>query len=56
LPRGLSSGESVETELRVARAELEGRKELRVDLVREGIAWFAECGSEPVVVPLPADG
>ncbi|HEY7562777.1 MAG TPA: class I SAM-dependent methyltransferase [Gaiellaceae bacterium] len=56
LPRGLSSGESVETELRVARAELEGRKELRVDLVREGIAWFAECGSEPVVIPLPADG
>ncbi len=30
-------------------------RELRVDLVREGIAWFADYGSEPVVVPLPDD-
>jgi SAM-dependent methyltransferase len=53
LPRGLSSGESVETVVRVPRAALEGRAELHVDLVREGIAWFAEYGSEPAVVALP---
>ena len=32
---------------------LKGRAELHVDLVREGIAWFAEYGSEPAVVALP---
>jgi SAM-dependent methyltransferase len=56
LPRGLSSGESVEAVLRIPRGDAEGRVELHVDLVREGIAWFADYGSEPVVVPLPNDG
>jgi SAM-dependent methyltransferase len=56
LPRGLSSGESVETELRVPRADVQSRTELHLDLVREGIAWFADYGSEPLVVPLPDDG
>jgi SAM-dependent methyltransferase len=56
IPRGLSSGESVATELRLQRADVEGRREIGVDLVREGIAWFAEYGSEPLVVPLPDDG
>jgi SAM-dependent methyltransferase len=49
LPRGLSAGESVATELRVPRADVEGRSELCVDLVREGIDWFGD----PVAVPLP---
>jgi SAM-dependent methyltransferase len=53
LPRALSSGESVETVVRVPRAAVEGRAELHVDLVREGIAWFVEYGSEPAVVALP---
>jgi SAM-dependent methyltransferase len=56
LPRGLSAGESVSTELRVPRAALEGQDELRIDLVREGISWFADYGSEAVVVPLPDAG
>jgi hypothetical protein len=25
--------------------------EVRIDLVREGLAWFSELGSEPLVVP-----
>jgi SAM-dependent methyltransferase len=56
LPEGLSSGQSVETAIRVPRAEVEGRPELHVDLVREGIAWFAHYGSQPLVVPLPGTG
>jgi SAM-dependent methyltransferase len=56
LPRGLSSGEAAEMKLRVPRAAVEGWTEICVDLVREGIAWFAEYDSEPLVLPLPDDG
>jgi SAM-dependent methyltransferase len=56
LPRGLSSGESAEMKLRVPRAAVEGWTEICVDLVREGIAWFAEYDSEPLVLPLPDNG
>jgi SAM-dependent methyltransferase len=55
LPRGLCSGESAGVDVRLPRARLAGQRELGVDLVREGIAWFAEYGSPPLVVPLPAD-
>jgi hypothetical protein len=55
LPRGLSSGESAEMKLRVPRGAVEGWTEICVDLVREGIAWFAEYDSEPLVLPLPYD-
>jgi SAM-dependent methyltransferase len=48
LPRGISSGESVAVLVRVA-AEAAAR-EVQVDLVREGFAWFAELGSKPLVV------
>jgi hypothetical protein len=44
--------EAIATEVRVPRASVEGRREVGVDLVREGIAWFAEYGSEPLLVPL----
>jgi SAM-dependent methyltransferase len=53
LPRSLSPGDSVGAEVRVSRAAVEGSGELGVDLVREGIAWFAEYGSSPLIVPLP---
>jgi hypothetical protein len=53
LPRSLSPGESVGAEVRVSRAAVEGSGELGVDLVREGIAWFADYGSSPLIVPLP---
>jgi SAM-dependent methyltransferase len=51
--RSLSPGESVGAEIRVARAAVKGSGELGVDLVREGIAWFADYGSSPLIVPLP---
>jgi hypothetical protein len=53
LPRSLSPGESVGAEVRVSRAAVEGSGELRLDLVREGIAWFADYGSQPLIVPFP---
>jgi SAM-dependent methyltransferase len=56
LPRSLSTGESLRLEIRVPRASVEGRKELGIDLVREGISWFAEYGSPPLVIRLPDEG
>jgi hypothetical protein len=48
LPHGVSPGESVNVLIRVD-AEASAR-EVRIDLVREGLAWFTELGSEPLVV------
>jgi SAM-dependent methyltransferase len=52
LPRAVRPGESVEVRVRVARRDLGGARELYVDLVCEGVAWFAELGSKPLVVQL----
>jgi SAM-dependent methyltransferase len=52
LPWSLSPGESVSLEVRVPRERVEGRDAIAVDLVREGVFWFAEAGSQPLVVPL----
>jgi SAM-dependent methyltransferase len=53
LPRSLSPGESVGAEVRIPVGSVEGGREVGIDLVREGIAWFVEYGSSPLVVPLP---
>ena len=52
LPRAVARGEQVEVELRLPRV---GHRELVVDLVREGIAWFADYGSPPIVIRPPQD-
>jgi SAM-dependent methyltransferase len=49
LPHGLSSGASVPVLIRLDADAV--RREVRVDLVREGLAWFSELGSEPLVLP-----
>jgi hypothetical protein len=54
LPGPLSPGESACLELRVSRERAQGRGEIAVDLVREGVFWFGDVGSEPLVVPVPA--
>jgi hypothetical protein len=48
LPHGVSPGASVSVLIRLD-ADAVGR-EVRIDLVREGLAWFSELGSEPLVV------
>jgi SAM-dependent methyltransferase len=53
LPRSLSPGESVSAEVRIPIASLQGRQQVGIDLVREGIAWFADYGSSPLIVPFP---
>jgi SAM-dependent methyltransferase len=53
LPRSVSPGESVGAEVRIPAGSFEGGREVGIDLVREGIAWFVDYGSSPLVVPLP---
>jgi SAM-dependent methyltransferase len=50
LPRALSSGDSATLEVRVPREQALGREAIAIDLVREGVFWFAEAGSQPIVV------
>ena len=50
LPRSVSPGETVEVEVAV-RAEDAPSGRVAVDLVREGLAWFSEGGSEPLALP-----
>ncbi|MGI9540221.1 MAG: class I SAM-dependent methyltransferase, partial [Miltoncostaeaceae bacterium] len=53
LPRSVPAGGSVEVTLKLERAALGDARELAVDLVAEGVCWFAEGGSRPALVPLP---
>ena len=55
LPRSISPGESVAAEVRIPVESIEGRTEMRIDLVREGIAWFVDYGSLPLVAPLQTE-
>ena len=53
LPRSVSPGETVNVELKLSRERLGGAESITVDLVREGIFWFSETGSKPLVLPVP---
>ena len=53
LPRSVSPGETVSVELKLSRERLGGAESITVDLVREGIFWFSETGSNPLVLPVP---
>jgi SAM-dependent methyltransferase len=53
LPRAISPGESIGAEVRVPITRVQGSREIRIDLVREGIAWFADYGSSPLLLPPP---
>jgi SAM-dependent methyltransferase len=52
LPRPLAPGDSATVELRVPRAAAHGRDAIALDLVREGMFWFEQNGSSPLVVPI----
>ena len=54
LPRSLSPGDSITLEVRVPRESAQGRDAIALDLVREGVFWFSEAGSQPLVVPIPS--
>jgi SAM-dependent methyltransferase len=53
LPSAPAPGESTTVELRVPRDTVQGRDAITVDLVREGVCWFGDIGSEPLVLPVP---
>jgi SAM-dependent methyltransferase len=50
LPRSVSPGETVSVELKLQREQVGPDETVAVDLVREGIFWFSEAGTEPLVV------
>jgi SAM-dependent methyltransferase len=52
LPHALAPGDEVEVELSVPRSAVGDSRQIAVDCVREGIAWFADMGSEPLVAPV----
>jgi SAM-dependent methyltransferase len=49
LPHSVSPGASARVSVRVPSEAALG--EVRIDLVRERLAWFSELGSQPLVVP-----
>jgi SAM-dependent methyltransferase len=49
LPHDVPPGSSARVFVRIPSDATRG--EVRIDLVREGLAWFSELGSEPLVVP-----
>lgn len=53
LPHGVRSGETVELDLVLPQDAVADVERIKVDLVREGIAWFSELGSEPLELELP---
>jgi SAM-dependent methyltransferase len=52
LPRPLAPGDSTTIELRVPKEAARGHDAIGLDLVREGMFWFADTGSAPLVVAL----
>jgi SAM-dependent methyltransferase len=54
LPRPVSPGETVRVDLRVSREQVAESQVVTVDLVREGLLWFSEAGSDVLSVPIVA--
>jgi SAM-dependent methyltransferase len=50
LPHGVSPGANTNVVLRAPTDAVAGL-ETRVDVVREGLAWFGDLGSQPLIVP-----
>lgn len=52
LPRPIAPGESADLELFVETPAAPGSYRLAVELVEEGVAWFADAGVPPLVLPV----
>src|SRR5207245_8344314 len=52
LPRALPPGEEASVQLKVTPPPVAGPYELQIDMVEEGITWFANHGSQPATVPV----
>lgn len=53
LPHSLPPGASVTVGVAIPAEVTEAGGEVTIDLVREGLAWFGDLGSTPLVVALP---
>jgi SAM-dependent methyltransferase len=53
LPHSVPAGGAFQVEIRVPRSLLGDRREVAVDLVREGIEWFSEPDSPLLLLQLP---
>jgi SAM-dependent methyltransferase len=53
LPHAVSPGEAVTVGIVLPKDAIAEGEQVRVDLVREGIAWFTDLGSEPLVLTVP---
>jgi hypothetical protein len=51
LPRPVSPGASTEVDVVLARDAVRPGERVRLDLVREGIAWFEDLGSRSIELP-----
>ena len=54
LPGPVAPAERTAVRITVPRESLAGAAGLSVDLVLEGVAWFGDVGSTPLLVPAPA--
>ena len=52
LPRAVPPGEDIALEIAVPRQSAGETDQIAVDCVREGIAWFSDLGSSPLVAPV----
>jgi SAM-dependent methyltransferase len=53
LPHDVPTGGSASVKVQLAPGALEGSDTVQVDLVREGLRWFAELGSQPATLVPP---
>jgi hypothetical protein len=56
LPRDVAPGEDLELTLGIKTPAAPGRYRLELDLVHEGVAWFANQGSQPMSFPVELCG
>lgn len=52
LPRALEPGDETTVDLLTVAPERPGRHILEIDLVQEGVRWFAQAGQEPLRIPV----
>ena len=56
LPKILPSGGEATLDLKVLAPEQTGKYTLEVDMVCEGVTWFADQGAEPLKLPMEVSG